>query len=330
MGKKLEEQNLLWRSMRLGDVRALALFEQECALVDGDTLVLDEAAWAQRLSDGEYAAVNSLLALYDGMIAAAGWISFQEEADEVQGFLDGRVHPAWRGHGIGAELLHRLERRAITQLDHIANGRRRVLRILYYDRREDAVALYEKAGFSFQFAEVEMRRSVVGDLPAHQVPEGIHFFPHSSVTAPLFFQAYTHAFSTRPGKLRQEDVWVHHFADPADPEFVPSLSLVVKWNGDLAGYAVVHRYPREDGIEGEEYWIAQMGVKPEYRRMGLATAMLAELAQRVAALGAAELILSVNVDNPEARAVYEASGFREVKTMTLFRKELDRSSWKDR
>ena len=315
---------LHWRAMRREDARPLAAFERDCAVVDGASRVLDEAAWARRLSDGPYIQENSVLVTDpEGAIAARGWIFYQDETYEVQGFVEGRVHPHWRKRGLGTALLRWLEERALENLNRKAEGRKRILRILYYDRKDNAIDLFRRAGYRFQFAEVEMRWKTPPSATEYVNPEGYRIVPYDPNEASSLYQAYRLAFRTRTDQLQDEDAWTHHFADPADLEFAVALSVLAIKLDQPVGYAVVHRYAREDGTEGDEYWIAQMGVAPDHRRKGLATAMLTDVMRKVQACGAEELYLSVNVNNPGARAAYEAVGFREVKTMTLMRKELD-------
>lgn len=313
-----------WRRMTLEDATGLAELARASAELDGDTAVLDEAAWRQRLQDTAYAAANSILVLDPaGQLAGAGWIQYQEEAHEVQAFLDGRVHPAWRGKGLGSRLLRALETLGVEQLTRKADGRRRVLRILFYDRGEDAVALFRSAGYHFQFAETELRRDLSKALPEDGLPEGMVIHAWTPENAVQFYQTYRDAFASRGGALRSRDEWMHHFTLEGDEEFIPAESILVLAGGKPAGYVVVHHYDREDGVEGKEYWVAQLGVLPRHRRRGLAASMLGVLMRRLANRGCTTLTLTVNIDNPGARRVFERVGFRETRTMTLYRKEVD-------
>jgi len=316
--------DLTWRVMRQADAAKLACFEADCSMVDGRTAILNQVAWEQKLRDPGYNEVNSVIALDNkGLVAAAGWIHYQDEVHEAQGFVDGRVHPSWRGRGIGAELLAWLEARATEQLDKKAGERQRILRILYYDRGEDALALFKSAGYHLQFSEVEMRVQIRDRSRQAALPEGFLVEAWTPDNTSRFYRAYCEAFQTRTDHLSPEEMWSHHFMDQTDGEFSPLQSILITMEGEPAGYVVVHCYDREDGVEGKEYWIAQVGVAPEHRRRGLARWMLQHVMNEVRALDYVELTLTVNVNNPGAVQVYERMGFRAVKTMTLLRKELD-------
>jgi len=56
-------------------------------------------------------------------------------------------------------------------------------------------------------------------------------------------------------------------------------------------------------------WIATIGVLPEYRRQGIASALLAECETR---LEVARIRLSVRLENVSAIRLYERSGYRRV------------------
>jgi ribosomal protein S18 acetylase RimI-like enzyme len=62
-------------------------------------------------------------------------------------------------------------------------------------------------------------------------------------------------------------------------------------------------------------WIATLGVLPEYRRRGIARALLLECEKR---LNANRLRLCVRLDNAGAIRLYEQEGYRHVGTWTKY------------
>jgi GNAT superfamily N-acetyltransferase len=114
-----------WRAMRPNDATALGRFELACADQDGASHLRTPSDRQIKLADTAHAADNSVLAIRpDGEIAAAGWIDYVDEVFEVRAFLDGRVHPVYRGQGIGSALLTGMEGRARDHVASVANGRR--------------------------------------------------------------------------------------------------------------------------------------------------------------------------------------------------------------
>ena len=55
-----------------------------------------------------------------------------------------------------------------------------------------------------------------------------------------------------------------------------------------------------------------VAVAPEFRRQGIASALLSALAARLAVQGIRSLTLEVRVSNAAARALYAAFGFAEI------------------
>lgn len=94
--------------------------------------------------------------------------------------------------------------------------------------------------------------------------------------------------------------------DPA--EFEPPAGLFLL--GRLDGRPVATGGWRRAGPQEVE--IKRMYVVPAARRRGLARAMLAELEATAAAAGYGRLVLNTGTEQPEAVALYEASGYRPV------------------
>jgi ribosomal protein S18 acetylase RimI-like enzyme len=65
-----------------------------------------------------------------------------------------------------------------------------------------------------------------------------------------------------------------------------------------------------------------MGVRPASRGRGLGKALLATATARFQQAGASRALLSVNVNNPGAAALYRSFGFERLKQYRSFRKPL--------
>jgi ribosomal-protein-alanine N-acetyltransferase len=62
----------------------------------------------------------------------------------------------------------------------------------------------------------------------------------------------------------------------------------------------------------DEAEVLTLATRPQARRQGVASALLAAVRTAALAGGAATLFLEVAADNPAAQALYEAQGFRQV------------------
>jgi ribosomal protein S18 acetylase RimI-like enzyme len=194
---------------------------------------------------------------------------------------------------------------------------------MFYDRGEDAIALYEQHGYRFQFAEEELEFDLQNKLPDYPLPPGITVHTWSPENANKFYNAYRDSFSTRTTSLMEEDAWAHHFANPRDDGFQPKLSLLVTSADQAMAFAVCHTDSFQNDEKPKLVWITQMGVHAEYRRQKIGTAILSELLHRYIKAGFDYAKLSVNIDNPSAKALYEKVGFSPINRFTLYRKEVD-------
>ena len=90
-------------------------------------------------------------------------------------------------------------------------------------------------------------------------------------------------------------------------------SFVLDVDGAVAGFTTVYTrvpFERLDEPPGDYAIVAELLVRPEYRRRGYARALLTHGERYAASQGAAELRIGVLSDNTAARALYFDYGFR--------------------
>lgn len=312
-----------WRSINQDDLDTLILFDQVCSSVDGFTHTSRLQNWQYRLSDQMHSEFNSIIAIKENEVIAAGWIDYSPELNHVRAFLDGSVHPDYRSQGIGRALLTWLEVMAIEHLREISNGRDMLLRIMFYNRPPDAIKLFEASGFSFTYAEVEMAFNLERPLPDYSASSGTTIDIWNLEISREYYSIYKDAFKTRTYNLMEESDWFYHFANIEDKNFCPDLSLLLRTGNQAVAYTVCHVKSSATGELREEPWITQMGVRQAYRRQGFASQLLGVNLHHMRSAGYSKAMLSVNVNNPEASKLYKQVGFETVKTFTMYAKEIN-------
>jgi len=311
-----------WRPLRPEDAPALFQLEVDCAPTDGGTGIATIADQKTKLEQsGDKLTTDTLCAVDStGRLAAAAWVTCDDRlAHEYRAFLDGRVHPDYRGQELGSFILMWMEIRARQILSGLRQDRPGVLRIDFYDRSEDAVALFEEHGFEFALAEDTMRRDLSHPLPAVQLPEGMTLVAWSTQRATTFFEVYQDAFRERPRFPNwSEDTWRHNLTDY--PDFRADLSLLMLQGREAVGFAICHVETEGAQDRAGVGWIVQMGVRPAWRRSGLGRALLCEVMHGFQADGLASAALEVNIDNEAALLLYQRLGFERRRSRTVYKK----------
>jgi mycothiol synthase len=100
---------------------------------------------------------------------------------------------------------------------------------------------------------------------------------------------------------------------------------VVAWQGDEIVGQVLNRIDHEANAELglKRGWVNSVGVRRAWRRQGIARALVAESLRVLRDAGMTSAGLGVDAENPHgALGVYEASGFRVVRTDRVYRRPL--------
>lgn len=311
-----------WRPLCKGDATALHQLEVDCASTDGRTSPSTAEEYRRKLEETGEELVRDTLCAVDstGRVAATAWVTCDASLKhEYRAFLDGRVHPEHRSRGLGSFVLQWMEARARQILSQLEADRPGVLRIDFYDRSADALALFEQHGFRLAFAEDEMRRDLRHPVAAAQLPAGMTLVSWSPQRAGLFFETYRDAFRERPRFPDwSEETWRHNFTGGAS--FRADLSLLLLEGTEAVGFVISHVETGGAEKPGGEGWIVQMGVRPAWRNHGLGGALLCQVLRRFEAHRLAQAALEVNVDNHRARRLYQRLGFKRWRRWTSYQK----------
>jgi mycothiol synthase len=247
---------------------------------------------------------NSWVVEDDGVAAYAVVVSHGRTAD-----IDGFVHPAKTGVGLGSWLLRQGEER-VRDL-----GFRTVLTwCLAPDSR--ARALFERSGYR------EVRRFYrmliehdAAPVPA-EWPEGFRVSTFEPGEGRAFHAALDEAFADEWNFVSQTfEQWAKRRLNV--PEFDPTLLFIVRHGEKIA--AVL----RGEADRGGAGWIGAIGVLPRWRRRGLGLALLHLAFGEFYRRGQPRVALGVDAQNPTgATRLYERAGMHVAYEAVAFEKEL--------
>lgn len=112
--------------------------------------------------------------------------------------------------------------------------------------------------------------------------------------------------------------WTHRIK--STPDFDPSICYVVRDGGEIAGFCLC--MPTYDGDPGKAH-VNLIGVRPPWRRQGLALALLRQAFGEFYRRGKRAVDLGVEATNPTgATRLYERAGMRIVRQYDDYEKEI--------
>lgn len=315
---------LTWRHLTADDVDALHGLMEATEEADGAPVrtsreeVVDrfDREWVDPSSDflGGFDA--------DGVLRAYGLVEVRPgETRTVRAFLDGGVHPDWRGRGVGRAVLNWMEGRGRQLV--AATGKDLPARIAVHvdEHSRDQRRLYAAAGFSPIRWYTVMRRDLATPLPAVTLPDDVRVEPWSSERDEAVRLAHNEAFTDHWGsEPRTPAEWARH-----GPHFVPGWSFVALTGADeVAGYAMSARYEADWPVVGYSSGCTDLlGVRRAWRGRGVGAALLAASMAAFRADGMEYAILGVDTDNPSgAHHLYARLGYEPTHTEIMYSVEL--------
>ena len=247
--------------------------------------------------------------------AIAGYASFYTRGGRFSG--DGYVHPGYRNRGIGSEILRLTEDRARAEEPTVETGQRVYLQNATLDDDGCTQRFYRAHGYE----PVRGFRGMTIDLDgAPEVPTvpGIRIRPvDHPAEARALHQAHQEAFSThwefRPMPWEE---WEEKRI--GRETFDATLWWVAVDEDEIAGIAMCEH--KRDPDQG---WVDALGVRPAYRRRGIAEALLKTAFAEFFRRGERKVGLGVDAESPTgATRLYERAGMRTLWHATVWEKEL--------
>jgi mycothiol synthase len=270
-----------------------------------------------RLADDTFGAVA------DGRLIGFCWVLAKDLPEgAVKLFIAGDVDPDERRRGIDSDLLRRADLRANEIVS--GHGPKVSSEVFLESTAENPgrTALFLDAGYRIVRTFSTMRRATAVDLPDVPDPAGITFVQWRPDLDEATRLAHNDAFRD------------HWGSDPTGPERWqhvvsgwPGFSASASWlalDGDtVAGYTLC--VAADSAAPPPRLgWLGTIGVRRDYRRRGLASALIARSLRSLRDGGADEAGLDVDADNPSgAPRVYAALGFRVTRRSDIWSRTIE-------
>ena len=318
------DNGLAARPARMEDAAAVTEVLNACAieLIGHPTWETAELALEWQSPTLDLAKDSLLVETADGRVV--GYADVWDQEPHVRIYSMGRVHPAFRGRGIGTLLGRWLEERARRSVEAAPAGSR--VTLLQHTLVSDAPALELLRGTGFEVIRYsyQMKIEMEGPPPEPVAPAGILIRPfvrHEEEEAVL--RADEEAFKDHWGYverpfedgLKETLYWMEN-----DPHFDPSLWFVAMDGDEIAGVALC--YPRQ--VEDPEMgWVSSLGVRRRWRRQGLGLALLRHSFGEFYRRGKRSVGLGVDAQSlTGATRLYERAGMHVQRQYANLEKEL--------
>ncbi|MDX1990814.1 MAG: GNAT family N-acetyltransferase [bacterium] len=236
----------------------------------------------------------------------------------------GRVHPDYRGRGIGGMLLDWGVERARQAIDRCPPDARVVVASWLHDSAHDAEALFASRGFFTERGSYQMRIEMTEAPPAPVWPEGI-----TVTTLEAFkddkavLRAHLDAFQDHRGFVQEPfevayERWNHWMLK--DEHFDPSLWFLAMDGEEIAGYSICIAKAWDDPEKG---FVDILGVRRAYRRHGMGLALLHHTFGEFWKRGIKKVGLGVDATSiTNAVALYERAGMHVFRRYNTYELEL--------
>jgi ribosomal protein S18 acetylase RimI-like enzyme len=255
-----------------------------------------------------------------GEVVAYGTLYHRpSDAEEQRAYFSAHLSPAWRDRGLEDALVdwglvaggHELERAA---------GSEKYLCSWLYKKKEGAAARLERLGFEAGRHWWEMERMLDEEIDDSAV-EGFAVFPwvdeHSKPVRLVLNEAFVDHWGFTP---MSEEYWLQQSIE--SPSFRQDLSCVAVGDGELVGYSYAIVLEEDWEAAGRsEGWIGGLGVLSDWRKKGIATALLIWSMQAMKAAGLEAAMIGVDSSSPSgAQHLYHDLGFRTKTTGTTWQR----------
>jgi mycothiol synthase len=258
----------------------------------------------------------------NGKLISFAELSISEPATLIDGWLSFHVHPDARGGEVETVAIAWGEARMREVAQE--QGAPVKLRSHVYTDECDRISLLTNCGFNVDRYFFRMARSLSEPIPEPQFPAGfwLREFPGEQ-DAEAWVEMFNQSFI---------DHWNHHDLtvdkfkyDLAKPDYRKDLDLItVADDGTFVAFCYCDISEEDNARTGRnEGWLACLGTRRGFRKIGLGRAMLLAGLHRLKAAGVATAILGVDAENPSgALRLYESVGFHNIRESISYVKDI--------
>ncbi len=313
------------RPFEAADADAVLRAHRRAEAFDGVPRVFEADELSEELDDDSVRLdTDTRVARWDDEVVGYAHTMFlPSDVKEVRCYLFGQVDPAFRGRGVGTELLRWARARGTEQLRAAGGSLPKYLRVMAMEGNAAAHELLGAEGFAVVRYMDELLRPLV-DLPVPEVPDGLRILPWPSgrddEIRKVKDEAFADHWGSSPETLESWERRLHGYGSRLDLSFV-----AVDGEDRVVAHCLNCRYESDDELLGRrDAWIDNLGTLRAWRGRGVASALIAHSLHAFHAAGCTHASIEVDSDNPTGAArLYRALGFEPQHRWVVRQIEID-------
>ena len=313
-----------YRSFDVDDMAAVCELLNLAGAADGEQMVMEVEELVEDIGPPAVeVAADTLAATVHGEIVGVAWTYYLPSAErEERCYVFGTVHPGHRAKGIGHRLLSWGVEHAGALLKSSGSALPKYVRAEAPDQAADALELFASVGLEPIRYFDTLVRSLRDATPVVDV-DGITIIRWPGHRSAEILSMKNTAFASHWGSTpTSPKAWQHKtegFGARADWSYV-----AVDADDNIVGVCLSHRYEADDEILGRRVgWIDTLGTLAEWRRRGVAAALINTALRRYQDLGLTHAALNVDSDSPTgANRLYASLGFEPFKRRVTYQTQV--------
>lgn len=240
-------------------------------------------------------------------------------------YLSCEIAPEARAQGLEQECIEWMEERAAECLSETAqaDGVDALPRAMRVDFPETSPfrPFYQARGFESTRASYSMARALHEPIPENSLPPDLVLVEYTKDLDDAVRLACNEAFRDHWGHQdASSETWETGVSEVSDLR--RDLSLVVMDGDEIAAFCINYENTVDNELRGTKRgWIGILGTRRQWRKRGIASALLAESMRRFQSIGFDSVALGVDTENLSgALALYENLGFKAYSTRVVMEK----------
>jgi GNAT superfamily N-acetyltransferase len=246
----------------------------------------------------------------DGRMVAYGRIWHRPSGEQQErAYMQGFVDPEYRRRGIGRELMTWQVETGTAILSAIDNDLPKYLRADEWDWIEESHRMYRRFGLEPVRYFTEMLKELDGEV-AIDVLDGVRIAEYDRSLDAAALAAMNSSFADHWGSTHTDlESYLHRLSGEGTRL---DLSFLALSDGDVIGLSLNAHFPEDEELLGRrDGWIETLGVVKEWRKKGVATALLQASFNAFVGEGFTHAALGVDTENPNAALkLYTNQGFQ--------------------